>query len=83
MKAVGKLDHQHLVRAYDAGAENGVHYLAMEYIDGMDLAKYVRERGPLSVKQALHVMQQATEGLAEAHRDRRFTGISSLVEFDA
>ncbi len=68
MKAIGKLEHPHLVRAYDAGSDRGVHYLAMEYIDGMDLARYVRERGPLSVQQTLHVLLQAAEGLAEAHR---------------
>ncbi len=68
MKAVGKVEHPHLVRAYDAGEDHGTHYLAMEYIDGMDLARYVRERGPLTVPQTLQVMIQAASGLAEAHR---------------
>lgn len=68
MKAVGRLDHPHLVRAYDAGDEQGVHYLAIEFIDGPDLTRLVREQGPLSVERAVELIRQAAVGLAAAHR---------------
>jgi serine/threonine protein kinase len=42
MKAVGKLVHPHIVRAMDAGEIGGTHYLAMEYVEGSDLARIVR-----------------------------------------
>lgn len=67
IKAVGRLDHPHLVRAYDAGEFQGTRYLVMECIDGVDLLKYVRERGVLSVADAVRFLSQAAEGLAEAH----------------
>jgi serine/threonine protein kinase len=45
MKAVGKLDHPNIVRALDAGEDNGRHYLVMEYVEGFDLSLLCREPG--------------------------------------
>ena len=42
MLAVGKLEHNHIVRAYDAGKVNGVPYIVMELLDGKDLERLVR-----------------------------------------
>jgi serine/threonine protein kinase len=66
-RAVGALDHPNIVRATDAGCENGVHYLVTEYIEGEDLAQVVKRRGPLSVADACEVICQAALGLAHAH----------------
>ena len=41
MQAVGKLEHENLIRAHDAGEIDGLHYLALEYVEGVDLAKLV------------------------------------------
>ncbi len=68
MKAVGKLEHPHLIRAYDAGEDQGLHYLSMEYVEGTDLDRLVRDTGPLPVTQAVDLLLQATQGLAAAHR---------------
>src|SRR6478609_8656988 len=57
MKAVGKLEHPHIVRAMDAGEIDGVHYLAMEYVEGTDLQVLVRTKGPLSVVNACKVIR--------------------------
>lgn len=67
MKAVGKLDHPQIVRALDAGEINGVHYLAMEYIEGTDLHEVIRARGNLSVVNACKAVRQAAQALAAAH----------------
>jgi formylglycine-generating enzyme required for sulfatase activity/tRNA A-37 threonylcarbamoyl transferase component Bud32 len=67
MKAVGKLEHTHIVRATDAGQADGVHYLVMEYIEGIDLSRLVRNRGPRSVKDACLMIRHAALGLAHAH----------------
>ncbi len=67
MKAVGKLDHPQIVRALDAGEINGVHYLAMEYIEGTDLHGLVSARGQLTVVNACKAMRQAAQALAAAH----------------
>jgi serine/threonine protein kinase len=66
-RAIGALDHPNIVRATDAGCENGVHFLVTEYIEGEDLAQLVKRRGPLSVADACEVICQAAIGLAHAH----------------
>jgi serine/threonine protein kinase len=67
MKAVGKLDHPHIVRATDAGEEGGRHFLVMELVDGTDLGAHLERRGPLSVAEACEVVRQAALGLQHAH----------------
>lgn len=67
MKAVGKLEHPHIVRAMDAGHADGIHYLVMEYIEGTDLARLVKSRGPRSVPEACQMVRHAALGLAHAH----------------
>ena len=75
MKAVGKLSHPNIVQATDAGEEDGMHYLVMELVDGIDLSKFVRQNGPLPVADACELIRQAAEGLEHAsehglvHRD--------------
>jgi serine/threonine protein kinase len=67
MKAVGKLEHAHIVRAMDAGDFDGLHYLVMELVEGSDLNRLVKERGPRSINEACQMIRQAALGLAHAH----------------
>jgi len=67
MKAVGRLEHRHIVRATDAGETDGVHFLVMEYVDGIDLSRLVRRLGPLSIADACELARQAALGLQYAH----------------
>ncbi len=75
MAAVGALNHPNIVTAHDAGEDAGMHYLVMEYVDGLDLATLVRRVGPLEPADACEIVRQAARGLAEAaargivHRD--------------
>lgn len=75
IRAAGQLSHPHIVRAYDADQVNGTYYIAMEYIDGVDLARLVKDEGPLRVDRALEYIRQAALGLQHAlerglvHRD--------------
>lgn len=66
-EAVGRLDHPNLVRAYDAGEADGQHFLVMEFLDGTDLTRLVRQSGPLPVADACEVIRQAALGLQHAH----------------
>lgn len=66
-RAIAALDHPNIVRAYDVGQEEKVHYMAIEYIDGQDLRRYVADQGPLTPEQAADYTRQAAEGLAHAH----------------
>lgn len=63
-----QLDHKNLVRAYDAGQERNVHFLAMEYVPGTSLRRLVRRQGKLSMESASSLVSQAADGLAFAHR---------------
>src|SRR4051794_38600370 len=49
MRAVGKLQHRNIVRAFDAEREGGRLFIVMEYVEGVNLDRLVRERGPLPV----------------------------------
>ena len=75
IRAAGQLSHPHIVRAYDADQVNGTYYIAMEYIEGVDLAKLLRDSGPLPVNQACEYIRQVALGLQHAferglvHRD--------------
>jgi predicted Ser/Thr protein kinase len=67
VKAAAKLSHPNIVTAYDASEHQGMHYLAMEYVEGKDLASVVKERGPLGVREAVDYIVQAARGLQYAH----------------
>ena len=67
MQTAAQLSHPNIVTAYDAGEHEGVHYLAMEFVDGRDLGKIVKHHGPLSVQWAVDYVLQAARGLEYAH----------------
>jgi serine/threonine protein kinase len=68
MKAAGQLRHPNIVRATDAGEDHGLHYLVMEFVDGVDLARLIREHGPLGIADACEMIRQAATALDFAHR---------------
>lgn len=68
MKAVGQLEHPHLVRALDAGEVDGVHFLAMEYLNGIDLSQLIKQQSVLPVADAADLIRQAALGLQVAHQ---------------
>ncbi|MFM7205469.1 MAG: serine/threonine-protein kinase [Planctomycetaceae bacterium] len=67
MRMLGRLDHENLVRAFDAGYDAMVSYLVTELVPGMDLKRYVHKHGPLDEAAAASVIAQAARGLAYAH----------------
>jgi serine/threonine-protein kinase len=75
IRAVSKLSHPNIVMATDADTDGETHFYVMEYVDGSDLSKLVRESGPLPIPQAIDFMKQAARGLEHAsaqglvHRD--------------
>jgi eukaryotic-like serine/threonine-protein kinase len=66
-EAAAKLIHQNIVTAFDADEINGVPFLAMEYVDGVDLHVYVSKHGPMAVDKAIDCITQAARGLEHAH----------------
>ncbi len=75
MQSIGTLEHPNIVRAYNAGEANGVYFLAMEYVDGIDLQRLIvkpdlKTVRPLSVGAACEVLRQAALGLQHAHEHK-------------
>lgn len=67
-EALRALSSEHTVRVYEHGAsDDGVLYIAMEHLDGLDLDRLVRERGALHPARAVSLIRQACASLAEAH----------------
>lgn len=69
MEVIGGLDHPNIVRANDAGEENGMHYLVMEHVDGMDLSQVVKRLGRLQIADACEIARQAAIGLQYANEN--------------
>ena len=68
VKMAARLEHPNIVTAYDADEAGGVHFLVMQYVDGVDLANLVNQQGTLPVDQAVSCILQAARGLDYAHR---------------
>jgi serine/threonine-protein kinase len=73
--AAARLAHPNIVRTYDADEAHNRHFVAMEYVEGTDLERLVREQGPLAAGRACQYLRQAALGLQHAfehgvvHRD--------------
>src|SRR5215211_6434322 len=63
------LQHPNIVTVYDAGEADGLLYLAMQYIEGSDLASVLRNQGRLRPYRALDVCRQIAAALDAAHAE--------------
>lgn len=67
-RATSRLTSPHTVRIHDFGAsDDGVYFIAMEYLPGLDLRELVKRHGPVAPARAVHFALQACRSLAEAH----------------
>ncbi|MCI0356958.1 MAG: protein kinase, partial [Planctomycetaceae bacterium] len=79
--AAGRVQHPNIVYATDAGECDGVHFLVMEFVHGIDLSKLVAVASPLPVADACEIVRQAALGLAHiaecglVHRDLKPSNI--------
>ena len=67
VQVAAQLDHPNIVHAYDADQVGDRHFLVMEYVEGIDLARLVRKSGPLQVGSAVSYFRQAALALQYAH----------------
>ena len=67
MLAAGSIKHANVVHASDASNADGVHYLVMELVDGVDLSVLLKSHGPFSVGQACELIRMVAVGLEQIH----------------
>lgn len=68
-KAIASLNHPNIVMAYDIDNVGDVHYIVMEYVDGLDLQQLVKRDGAMDFSTAASVLGQAARGLDHAHQN--------------
>jgi serine/threonine-protein kinase len=61
------LEHPNIVNIYDVGSEDGLHYIVMEYIEGITLKTYIEKKGQLSFKESVSIAIQVSRGIEAAH----------------
>src|SRR5260370_9297493 len=72
---VARATHANIVQVYAIDKWGGLHYMALEYVDGLNLREYLAKKGPPQIPLALSIMRQVASPLAEAnehgsvHRD--------------
>ena len=66
-QAAAGLEHPNIVNIYDVGSENGLHYIVMEYVEGITLKTYIEKKGQLSFKEAVSIAIQVGRGIEAAH----------------
>jgi serine/threonine protein kinase len=65
-----KLRHEHIVRLHEYGEANGIHFLALDYVPGIDLHEYISRIGSLAEDEACWLITQAVRALAYLHQQQ-------------
>ena len=67
-RAMAELSHPNIVAIRDIGEEDGQQFLAMEYVDGSDLKKYIQDHAPLSNQDVVRIMGEVLSAMTLAHQ---------------
>lgn len=66
-RAVASLSHPNIIRGHDVNQDGKIHYMVMEFVDGLSLKELVEQRGALSTREAAGYIVQVASGLQHAH----------------
>ena len=67
-QAAASLTHPNIVSVYDVGKEGGIHYIVMEYVEGVTLKQYIEKKGRIPWREAVSITIEICHGLAAAHK---------------
>ncbi|MBE9568401.1 MAG: CHASE2 domain-containing protein [Proteobacteria bacterium] len=67
-ETAGRLNHPNIVTIFDAGEEHDLAYIAMEFLKGTDLSKYIKPDSLLPLKTVLSIIKRSAEGIDYAHQ---------------
>ena len=62
-----QIEHPNVIPVYEVGEEDDLLYIAMRYVDGVDLGGLIAKSGPLAPERAAHLVSQVAEALDAAH----------------
>lgn len=68
-QAAASLNHPNIVSIYDVGQQTDIHYIVMEYIDGITLKEYIGQIGALHWKEAVNIAVQICSAIEQAHKN--------------
>lgn len=66
-RAMARLDHPNIIRSYEVGQKQGLHYLVAEYIDGGSVQGWLKKLGTFAIGDALHIILACARALEHAH----------------
>lgn len=67
-KSAAAIANPHIVQVYDTGEYNGLEYLVMEYVHGVNLRYDMNQSGTFNVRETLRIVTETLDGLASAHQ---------------
>lgn len=67
-QSTSELSHPNIVSILDVGSDDQRHYLVMEYVEGIDLEEYIQRNKPLSLNEAIRIMDQVLSAIICAHQ---------------
>ena len=67
-RSAARLSHPNIVRVYDVGQDDDIHYIVMEYIHGDTLKKAIKEKAPFDTRSTINVSLQIASALSRAHK---------------
>ncbi|OGF66831.1 MAG: hypothetical protein A2Y62_10655 [Candidatus Fischerbacteria bacterium RBG_13_37_8] len=68
LKYARKISHRNVCKMYDLGKSEGIYYISMEYVPGINLKHFIQKHGQLPVDKTINIARQICAGLDEAHR---------------
>jgi len=66
-RAAAKVNHPNIISIYDISSEQGKAYIAMEYVEGPNLHRYIAQKGALPAREAVNLIRQACSALQAVH----------------
>lgn len=68
-QSAASLSHPNIVSIYDVGHEGDIHYIVMEYVDGVTLKEYITQKGTINWKEAVNIAIQICSAIEHAHKN--------------
>jgi serine/threonine-protein kinase len=67
-QTLAELDHPNIVRLYDYGVENDLYFMVMEYLNGLNLSAFLKEKGQFQLEELMPILQDISHALDYAHQ---------------